>query len=400
MAAGATRSASRRVARDARNAEAVATGALGALSHDELGVIVDGLADPLLPVVAVALSSTCKALRHPLRSAIEVLKERHAKAKALCRKVCIINYRNLGGGVSFCDNLTRLRHAGYLCFRPESFVTAGDMSTLGMLMCWLPALHEVYLNMSGFTGLGLVALCDALARSAAPSLKTLRLCSNDIGPAGAEALAAVLSRGALPNLKMLDLSQNPLGSLGATALAAPLRALPALKVLLLCNCRIGDEGVASLVANLGKDDFKALEDLDLKDNDLTDEGYATLVTALDKGAMPQLDTLLMLTDHFFDEQVALSEQAMDAFRAAADRRDIKTVDDKFCSPEAYSPHQGFDEDEYADLDDEDEYGDFDDEEEEVSSSEDHEDGEGEEEGEDEGEDDDGGEEDTEDENSA
>jgi len=53
MAARPTRSASRK----ARATEAVATGPLGALSHDELGVIVDGLADPLQPVVAVALAA-------------------------------------------------------------------------------------------------------------------------------------------------------------------------------------------------------------------------------------------------------------------------------------------------------------------------------------------------------
>ena len=45
------------------------------------------------------------------------------------------------------------------------------------------------------------------------------------------------------------------------ALAAPLRDLPALKTLYLTSCDIGDEGVASLVANLGKDDFKAVENL-------------------------------------------------------------------------------------------------------------------------------------------
>ena len=67
-------------------AEAEATGPLGALSHDELGVIVDGLADPLQPVVAVALSSTCLGLWAPLRAALGVLKERHERAKALCRK--------------------------------------------------------------------------------------------------------------------------------------------------------------------------------------------------------------------------------------------------------------------------------------------------------------------------
>jgi len=42
-------------------------------------VIFDGLADPLQPVVAVALSSTCLGLRTPLRAALEVLKKRQKK---------------------------------------------------------------------------------------------------------------------------------------------------------------------------------------------------------------------------------------------------------------------------------------------------------------------------------
>ena len=58
-----------------------------ALSHDELGVIVDGLADPLQPVVAVALSSTCLGLRTPLLTALKKLKKRYKRAKKLCRKV-------------------------------------------------------------------------------------------------------------------------------------------------------------------------------------------------------------------------------------------------------------------------------------------------------------------------
>ena len=51
MLATASRSASRATL----HAEAVATGPLGTLSHDELGVIFDGLADPLAPAVASAL---------------------------------------------------------------------------------------------------------------------------------------------------------------------------------------------------------------------------------------------------------------------------------------------------------------------------------------------------------
>ena len=69
----------------ARLTEAVATGPLGALSHDELGVVFDGLANPLQPVIAVALSSTCVGLRTPLRAALEVLQAHHESAVALCR---------------------------------------------------------------------------------------------------------------------------------------------------------------------------------------------------------------------------------------------------------------------------------------------------------------------------
>ena len=85
MASRATRSASRRASASGSSDDASRC-LLLALSHDELGVIVDGLADPLQPVVAVALSSTCLGLRTPLQAALEVLKERHARAVALCSR--------------------------------------------------------------------------------------------------------------------------------------------------------------------------------------------------------------------------------------------------------------------------------------------------------------------------
>ena len=319
MALRATRSASRA----ARIAEAVATGPFGALSHDELGVIVDGLADPLQPVVAVALSSTCLGLRTPLRAALEVLKERHSRAKELCRKMHMS-----------CERTRTTDHWSFYSMR----VTAADMATLGMVMCWLPALQELYLSERGLGDAGLVALCDALAQGAAPSLTDVYLSSNKIGPAGAEALAAALSRGALPNLKMLCLHGNPLGSPGVAALAVPLRTHPCLNFLSLYECRIGDKGLASLVGNLGKDDFKALGLLDLDTNELTDESCTTIVAALDNGAMPEINQLLMLEGH------ALSEKATDAFRASAGRRGITIVDEVY---EGNST-QGFAEDMAAD----------------------------------------------------
>ena len=298
MAARATRSASRK----ARLTEAVATGPLGALSHDELGVIVDGLADPLQPVVAVALSSTCLGLRTPLQAALEVLKERHARAAALYRKVGCWDpvTRN---DVTFAElgNSERL----YLY---DKRLVASDLTTVGMILrtCWLPKLKAIDLCHNFFGNSGMQTLCESLDRGAVPSLRSLTLTLNSIGPVGAEAFAAALRRGALPNLENLILQMNyTLGNQGAAALAAPLRKLTALKWLELSTCAIGDEGVASLVADLGKDDFKSLKKLHLARNPISDAG--PLVAALDRGALPCLEEVV----------VSAGQSAADAAVAAA-----------------------------------------------------------------------------------
>jgi len=276
MAARATRSASRK----ARLTEAVATGPLGALSHDELGVIFDGLADPLQPFVAVALSSTCLGLRTPLRPALEVLKERRERAVALCRKV---GWGNM-----------ELRDAQQLNWLNIG-LTADDMASLAMILrtSGLPRLQYLHLYSNRFGDAGVQALCEGLGTGAAPSLLVLSLSNNQFGPVGAEALAAALSRGALPKLATLGLGNNPIGNQGVAALTAPLRSRPAFKQLVLNMCEIGDEGVASLVDNLGKEDFKALKHLHLDSNAITDAGCATLSRALDAGAFPALDRLRM-----------------------------------------------------------------------------------------------------------
>ena len=271
MAARATRSASRK----ARATEAVATGPLGALSHDELGVIFDGLADPLEPVVAVALSSTCVGLRTPLRAALEVLQERHVRAMALCHK--------MGTCLEALRDATKLIWAA-------SGVTVDDMATLGMILhtVGLPRLQDLALGFNGFRDAGMQAMCEGLGHGAAPSLVELDLGLAGLGPASAEALAGALRRGAMPKLKILGFSHNPVGSQGMAALAAPLRLLRGLKKLFLHSCHIGDQGVASLVTDLGKDDFRALEVLGVSDNNIADVGAATLAAALDAGGLPKL----------------------------------------------------------------------------------------------------------------
>ena len=298
MAARATRSASRK----ARLTEAVATGPLGALSHDELGVIFDGLADPLQPVVAIALSSTCLGLRTPLRAARVVLMERCLRTMALCRK----------NGLSFAE----LRDAVRLDFGGKG-LTADDMATLAMILRTngLPMLQRLWLDRNRFGDAGMQTLCEGLGPGAVPALRTIHLYRNEFGPVGAEALAGALRKGAMPKLANLDLRENNLGRQGVAALTAPLRAMPALNGLYLSACGIGDEAVASLVDNLGKDDFKKLERLRLDENNITRAGADTLANAVNGNTLLMSLRVLGLTlnDMSLEEEEALEDKLEDVW---------------------------------------------------------------------------------------
>jgi len=182
----------------------------------------------------------------------------------------------------------------------------------------LPRLQHLYLGLNGFGDAGMQALCKGLGRGTAPSLRTLSLARNNFGPAGAEALAAALPRGAMPKLEWLGLAENPIGNRGMAALAAPLRKLPALNLLVLDDCEIGDEGVASLVDNLGKDDFKKLERLYLYGNKITDAGAVKLLAALDAGGLPKLVNDMWKGDLLKDNPV--SAVAVEAVKAALAKR--------------------------------------------------------------------------------
>ena len=166
-----------------------------------------------------------------------------------------------------------------------------------LLSKWLPRLHILHIDRCGCGDAGMQALCEGLGPGAATSLRQLNLGFNQFGPVGAEAFAAALRRGAMPKLEWLGLSFNPIGSQGVAALAESLRKMPALLFLDLSWCEIGDEGVASLVANLGKDDFKALNILFLRNNKITDVGIATLARVRDApntNALPKLEALFLM----------------------------------------------------------------------------------------------------------
>lgn len=303
------------------------------LSHDELGVILDGLADPLEPAVAVALSSTCFGLRTPLRLALEVLKMRHERAEALCRKIGSVHtFVPVPSAARSVSGRTLTLTCAILreqCLLPLHYegLTAEHMGTLGLILRTngLPSLRFLRLNDNGFGDAGLLALCEGVGRGAAPSLLDLDLGDVNFGPAGAEALASALSRGAMPRLRELIVSGNRLGNQGVAALALSLRRLLVLKDLYLDNCDIGDEGVASLVGELGEGEFKALRMLWLNLNRLTDKGCATLVAAIDGGGMPKLGPDPDRLDMHLDECLNVSENpasvaASSAVAAALRRR--------------------------------------------------------------------------------
>tara|TARA_B110001452_G_scaffold247211_1_gene233119 strand:- start:34 stop:555 length:522 start_codon:yes stop_codon:yes gene_type:complete len=152
------------------------------------------------------------------------------------------------------------------------------------------------------------ALFEGLGAGAAQSLGVLSLISNNIGPAGAETLAAALHRGAMPKIEELYISFNPIGNQGMASLTAALRKMTNLSSLGFSRCNIGDEGVASLVADLGKDDFKALQGMTINNNRVTDAGFATLTDALKAGALPMLKTMTLDFDDNHPSAVLIEAQ--------------------------------------------------------------------------------------------
>ena len=75
------------------------------------------------------------------------------------------------------------------------------------------------------------------------------------------------------------------------ALLPALRQLPPLRELHLFQANIGDEGVASLLAQPTAGALESLEELYLEQNQISDAGCATLFSALRGGALPALNNL-------------------------------------------------------------------------------------------------------------
>ena len=162
-------------------------------------------------------------------------------------------------------------------------------------------------------------LAAGLRRGRLPSLRVLCIGLDEAprkyggagGPQGVTALVSALTKRALPSLTTL-LLRSPLDDAGQAALLSALRQLPPLSIICLADADIGDEFVASLVAQ-PRAVLKSLDMLDLSDNEITDAGCATLANAMRDGALEALGDLRL------DGNPA-SEKAQDAARDLPDAR--------------------------------------------------------------------------------
>jgi Ran GTPase-activating protein (RanGAP) involved in mRNA processing and transport len=138
----------------------------------------------------------------------------------------------------------------------------------------LPSLGVLRLDGNTLSGTGIAALADTFG--AAASLQQLHLQRCCLGPEAAAALAP-----ALPSaLQVLNLAGNTIGSRGALALAAAMTAgsVPQLHKLVLCDCGLGDDGIAAVAAALGATAAGSLA-LDLSGNTAGSAAMAALAAA-------------------------------------------------------------------------------------------------------------------------
>ena len=291
--------------------------ALCLLGDDALGVVLEGLCNPLEPRNAVGLGSVSHRLRALTQALREQLRTEHEVVAALCRTLGLRSCKELREAkkVDWGNNdLFALGSYGRRVAR--RFSATADLTTLGTLGLLLPALQR--LSLACFLGHDSVQqLAAELGAGALPALILLTLRNMHVGDAGASALAAALGRGALPRLRNLSLMGSALGNAGLVALAPALRQLPGLEAIDLGGNPVGDEGISALLApplaasaprppTVGLAKLKVLI---LENIQITDAGCAALASVIDNGALPALEQLGLQQE---EPWTAASPAAVDA----------------------------------------------------------------------------------------
>ena len=268
------------------------------LDNDALGVILEGLRNPLEPGDAVGLGSVSHRLRALTKALRDQLRADHEVAATLCRKV----------GMRSCKELREARVVSW----HNAGLTTADLTLLLTLAPVLPALEKLSLHGSSEEAdpEGTQQLVAGLSTLACIHMFALSL-GMHVGDAGALALAAALGRGALPQLRLLSLTRAGIGDAGLVALAPALQYLPALEELYLQGNPFGDEGLAALVA---------LPQLYLQGNPFGDEGLAALVALpqpagallLPTGVLTRLKVLYLNNTQVSDAGCAAFASALDS----------------------------------------------------------------------------------------
>jgi hypothetical protein len=160
---------------------------------------------------------------------------------------------NVGSANKLCELIRRNKTITSLCLSDNAFgrsATAARSIAEGVR--GNSALQQLDLVRCELDDQGISVLANALATRSA-SIKELDLRSNRITSVGIRALVDD-NLEAMATLTKLCLTRNPIGSEGATILADALgrNALPSLKLLILDNCNIEDDGLVALVSALEK----------------------------------------------------------------------------------------------------------------------------------------------------
>ena len=301
------------------------------LSEDEQRIIFGHLCSVLEPRFAVYFSSASRGLWGATQALRQQLRVEHEGLTATCLKVGIrskelreakkIDWRGehsvsalpvIGVAMALSTLSEDEQHTIFGHWRNvlelrTRELSATDLATLGKLGPVLPSLQQLrVIDSADAAGPdGVQRLAQGLGVGALPAMTSLWIFGVHVGDAGASALAAALGRGALPRLERLHLWYTAITDAGLVALAPALRRRPALETLSLAHNPFGDEGLAALLAPPPLPAgalppppgvLTKLQQLCLKDTQVSDAGCAALTAALECGVLPALRRIDGLTN--------------------------------------------------------------------------------------------------------
>jgi len=157
-------------------------------------------------------------------------------------------------------------------------------------------------------------------------LKMVMIRDTDIGDEGAMALAEAISLADIPLLSEISMSNNDIGDDGATALASAISGIKSIDLLEMSGNAIGDAGAIALAKAIV--DVSDLYAIGLGRNQITDEGAAALAESIAR--MCSIEVLALNGNLITDEGGAVLAEAIatspSPFSLLVDMRENKICD--------------------------------------------------------------------------